>query len=132
MTEKTAFIKAKKDFTELLKSKYVQKWIKNYKTDKQARLSTLNQFSEFISKSPDELILEHFKDTQKMPLEREHIAKHQFFKWFEQLKEDGVSHNAARQYVWGKLASFYAQNDVPVVMKKGETPSPQKGTTDKV
>jgi len=128
----TDFIKPKKDFSDLEKSKYVQKWIRNYKTDQRARLGLLDGFCDFTEKTPDELIMIHFEDTQKMPLERTHITKQYFFDWFEHLKENGVSHNAARQYVWGKIASFYAQNDVPVVMKKGETPAPQKGVTDKV
>lgn len=133
MSEKKEFKKTKKDFTEFLKDKYVNKWIDNYDSNKQARLSLLQDFTEFIGKTPTELILEHHKDKQQEPIEQEDIAKKQLFQFYNYLLEDKLVYkNTAIQYVFSKLMSFYAQNNVPVRLKKGEKPKMiKKGKRDK-
>lgn len=133
MSEKKEFKKTKKDFTEFLKDKYVVKWIENYDSNRQARLSLLQDFTEFIGKTPTELILEHHKDKQQEPIEQEDIAKKQLFQFYNYLLEDKLVYkNTAIQYVFSKVLSFYAQNNVPIHLKKGEKPKMiKKGKRDK-
>lgn len=125
----TSFVKTKKDFSEMLKSKYVQKWINSYKGNQTSKLSKLDGFCKFLDKTPNDLIIEHYEDNQKIPIEREEIAKIQFDKYFEHLKETGVDHNSARQYVYSVIKGFYKKNLVPVMC---DTPTEEEQQVNKV
>lgn len=144
---KKPFIKPKKDFSFLLESKYVKKWIGNYEKEyeKQNRLSILSDFCDFIEKDPDTLILEHNKDIKTDdPSEITDIAKNQLKMYYNYLIgeknnindntiEKPITINSARQYVFSKLASFFKRNNVPIKFQKGEIPSEDiKGTVEKV
>ncbi len=134
--------KIKKDYSYLLESKFVEKWINTYKNGQQQRLQTLAQFCEFIEKTPEEIIYEHHKDiTQQNPLNINNIGKNHIHAFFDYLKGETVngktinkplSHNSARQYAYSKLASFFKKNNVPLTFQKGEVPNEEKGTMDKV
>lgn len=128
MVEK-AFIKQRRDFTEMLESKYVQKWVSSYKGNQNGKLAKLDDFCNHLGKTPDQLILEHYEDNQKIPIEREEIAKRQFDKYFEYLKETGVDHNSARQYVYSVIKGFYKKNLVPVMC---DTPAEEEQQVNKV
>lgn len=126
MQESKEFVKTKKDFSQMLESKYVEKWISSYKGNQNSKLSKLSGFCKFLGKTPEELILEHYEDNQKIPIEREELAKRQFDVYFEHLKETGVDHNSARQYVYSVIKGFYKKNLVPVIC---ETPPPRRATS---
>ncbi len=127
--KKMDFVKVRRDFTEMLKSKYVEKWVSSYKGNQNGKLAKLDDFCIFLNKTPDELIIEHYEDELKIPIEREEIAKRQFDKYFEQLKETGVDHNSARQYVYSVIKGFYKKNLVPVVC---DTPAEEEQQVNKV
>ncbi len=129
MQESKEFVKTKKDFSQMLESKYVEKWISSYKGNQNSKLSKLSGFCKFLGKTPEELILEHYEDNQKIPIEREELAKRQFDVYFEHLKETGVDHNSARQYVYSVIKGFYKKNLVPVIC---ETPPPEEQQVNKV
>jgi len=133
MNPKKEFKKKKKDYSDLMSDPYVKKWIENYSSNPQARLSLLSEFIEFIGKTPTELILEHHKDNLQEPIKQTDIAKKQIFKFYHYLVEDRlVFKNSAIQYVFSKLMSFYAMNNVPIKLKKGEKPKMiKKGKRDK-
>lgn len=134
--------KSKKSYAELLKSQYVTKWIDSYRSGQQQRLKILKQFSNFIGKTPEEIICEHHKDiTQENPLKITNIGKNQIHDFFKYLKGEEIngknikkpiSHNSARQYAYSKLASFFKKNNVPITFQKGEVPNEEKGVMDKV
>lgn len=127
MNVKKEFVKPKTDYSVLMQDPYVVKWIDNYTSDQQSRLRVLCNFIEFIGKTPKELILEHHKDRSADPLEKTHIAKKQLKKYFNYLISDKlISKNAAIQYVYSKIMSFYARNDVEVKLNKGEKPTMEK------
>ena len=124
MTEKKEFVKPKADFSVLVKDRYVSKWIENYTSDPQSRLRVLNDYCNYLGKTPEQLILEHYEDILRKPLEKTHIAKKQLKRYFEYLINDKlISHNAAVQYVYSKIMSFFSQNDVRITLKKGEKPT---------
>jgi len=132
----------KKDFSFLMESKYVQKWIKNVKSTN-ARLSTLHKYCEFLDKTPDELILEHHEDIKLDPKDQVEIGKNQLLAFFNYLTgeknetndkmiDKSISKNSARQYVFSKLMSFFKRNLVPITFQKGDIPKEDEGTKDKV
>lgn len=127
---KKSYFKPKKDFTFLTESKYVEKWLLNVNS-RDARLSVLYDFCKFVNKTPEELVNEHYEDSQQKPLERKDIAKNQLHSFYKFLIEK-ISSNSARQYVYSKLASFYKRNNVPVYFQKGEIPNAILGVRDKV
>ena len=140
------FIKPKTNYSDLMESPYVEKWLEKVKS-KQGRLGVLNNYCEFIEKTPEELILEHHEDNKKEPLKRTDIAKMQLHSYFGYLtaEEDEkyqntvnnkiikktISWNSARQYVYSKLSSFYKRNKVPVSFEKGEIPEQRGGSINK-
>lgn len=140
MSNNKKFKKPKKDFSNLKESKYVQKWLKNVKSDRK-RLGILKKYCNFIEKGPDKLILEHHEDQQKEPIKRTNIAKNQLKQYFKYLigetingktRNRSISINSARQYVYSRIASFYKRNGVPIHFQKGEIPKEKKGVSDKV
>lgn len=128
MVEK-GFIKPRRDFSQMLESKHVLKWVNSYKGNQNGKLAKLDDFCNYLDKTPDELILEHYEDNQKIPIEREEIAKRQFDEYFEHLKKTGVDHNSARQYVYSVIKGFYKKNLVPVMC---ETPTEEEQQVNKV
>lgn len=142
-SNKKVFRKPKKDFSFLMQFKYVEKWLEKIKS-KQQRLGILNQFCNFINKTPEQLILEHHNDIQTKPFDKTDIAKKQFHAFYHYLigeKNDlndkiidkPISNNSAREYIFSKLASFYKRNKVQISFEKKEVPKPDnKGVIDKV
>jgi len=145
-SSKREFIKPKKDFSFLTKSKYVKKWIDSYNIEKQKRirLLILEQFCNFIEKTPDELILEHQKDRSQLnPLDITDTAKNQLHSFYsyligetnninKKINSKPISKNSARQYVYSKLAGLFKRNNVAITFQKGEVPkSEAKGVREK-
>lgn len=141
---KKPFVKPKKDFSDLMESKYVKKWANSYKNGQaQARLSVLVKYCEFLGKNPDEILEEHHKDTiQENPLDITNIGTSQLLAYYEYLTgepnnvngkmlEKAISPNSARQYVFSKLPSFFRRNNVSITFQKGEVPKQVKGVRDK-
>lgn len=127
--------KSNKDFIFLKESKYVEKWIMTYSEPQQnSRMSILARYCKFLLKNEDaseqeiinranQIILEHYEDTQKQPLEQTNIAKNQLKAFYDYLVNDGrTSPNSARQYIFSKLASYFKRNNIPLVLQKGDTP----------
>jgi integrase len=127
--------KSNKDFIFLSKSKYVEKWIMNYSLSQQnSRMSILSRYIRFllkkenpseieIIKKADQIILDHYEDTRKEPLEQTNIAKNQMKAFYEELVNQGrTSPNSARQYIYSKLASYFKRNNVPIIFQKNEIP----------
>ena len=138
------FIKPKKDFSFLLGSEYVKRWIETYKEkQQQSRLTVLNEFCNFLDQTPDDLILRHYEDIKKAPLNKTNIAKKQLFAYYyylqgeknninDKIRDKTVSKNSARQYVFSKLASYFKKNNVPISFERGEIPNEDvRGTVDK-
>ncbi|MBD3192826.1 MAG: tyrosine-type recombinase/integrase [Candidatus Heimdallarchaeota archaeon] len=125
------------DFAELKKDPYIEQWLNNIKSKRQ-RLSLMQEFCNFVEKTPKELAREHQDDLQLDPLKRTRIAKKQlnaFFgyltgtkdkKWKSTLnnkeREKTISWNSARQYVFSKLMSFYSRLGIPVKYAKKDKP----------
>ncbi len=140
------FSKPKKDYSGLMESPYVEKWLNGIKST-QGRLGVFKKYCEFLGKTPEELILEHHEDILNKPMEKTHIAKNQLHSYFGYLTaeedkkyknlvnnkviEKTVSWNSARQYVYSKILSFYNRNDVPVNFKKKEIPQQRGGSINK-
>lgn len=93
--------KPKKDYSHLLKSKYVKKWILKYKNP-QSYLSVLEGYCNWLNKTPNEIIEKH------------NIAKKQINEYFQYLIIHGISHNSARQYCYSKLTAFFRTNNIPL------------------
>lgn len=146
MTNNKVVGRPKKDFSNLMKSKYVEKWLKRVNSI-QHRLLLLDRFCKFIKKTPDELIQEHHQDLQLDPIEQTEIAKKQLNAYFgyltqnednrfqneinNKIKSKKVKWNSARQYVYSKILSFYNRNNVPVNFNKGEMPEERKDKATK-
>lgn len=137
------------NYSELEENQYVIKWLKNVKSRK-ARLSLLKRFCDFLDKDIDTILLDHQSDrTQPKPADIKNIVNDQlrsFFgyltgteeKKFNNILNDKViesnnivSWNSARQYVYSKLTSFFARNNVPVKFQKGDIPPKRKEVRDK-
>lgn len=142
---KSSFVKPKKDFSFLMESEYVQKWVLNYtEPQRQARLGILGKYCVFLDKTADEIIVEHHKDiTQANPLDISDISKKQMRAYFlylsgnknelnDKINEKGISVNSARQYVYSKIASYFKRNNVPVIFQKGEIPTEDNAVNEKV
>ena len=144
---KNSYYKPKKDFSFLLESKYVQKWLEGVKS-KDSRLSVLHEYVEFTGKTPEQLIEEHTEDLKLKGVDQTEITKKQMHAFFGYLTGDideafqntinkkirtkNMSGNSARQYVYSKIASFYKRCKVPVVFEKNEIPiHNKKGSRDK-
>lgn len=138
------FVRPKKDFFFLMASEYVKRWIETYKEkQRQSRLTVLNEFCDFIDKTPDDLILGHHEDIKQAPLNKSNIAKKQLFAYYyylqgernninDKIRDKTVSKNSARQYAFSKLASYFKKNNVPILFEKGEIPNEDvRGTVDK-
>lgn len=138
------FIKPKKDFSFLLESEYVKRWIESYKEKhQQSRLSVLNDLCDFLGQTPDDLILKHHEDIKRAPLNKTNIGKKHLFAYYyylqgennninDKISDKTVSKNSARQYVFSKLASYFKKNNVPISFEKGEIPNEDvRGTVDK-
>ena len=132
---KKSFIKPKKDFSFLTKSKYVEKWVLSYSENlRQNRLNILAGYCKFLDKNPDEIIEEHHKDkTQENLLNITDIGKnqlHAYYKYLigdknnlnDKMLEKYISPNSARQYVYSKIASYFKRNNIPIIFQKGEIP----------
>ena len=125
------------DFSDIENDKYVLKWLDGIKSKKE-RLSLMQNFCNFLGKTPTELAQEHQKDLRLDVLKRINIAKKQlnsFFgyltntddkKWKNTLNNKVISKplawNSARQYVFSKLLSFYSRLEIPVKYNKTEKP----------
>ncbi len=141
--EDKKFRKPKIEYPILMKDPYVSKWILNFAEKlRQARLKILNDFLNFLNtdkeekdkKTPEILILEHLEDIrQKNPLNQTQIGKKQLKLFYEYLLlQPKMSKNSAIQYVYSKLMSFWARNNIPIKLEKGEKPTMGKGIKDKV
>lgn len=130
------FRKKPTDYSVLEVDPYVKKWIESYaEKHRRPRLSVLTDFIEFTGKTPKELIIEHLKDIrQDDPLNQVGIAKKQLKDFYNFLiNERMISKNTAIQHVFSKLQGFWAKNNVPIILSKGEKPTmSQKGKKDKV
>jgi integrase len=128
-----------------MESEYVKKWLQAYDEKHwQQRLSTLDEFCEFIGKTPDEVILEHHQDiSQDNPLDIQDIGKtwvNAYFQYLmgennplnDKMRERSISYNSARQYAYSKLLSFFKRNKVGIEFQKGEIPSESVGVSDRV
>lgn len=142
---KKPFQKPKINYSELLESKYVQKWVDSYKNgQQQARLSVLVKYCEFLDKTPDQILEEHHKDVkQENPLDITNIGTNQILAWFQYLNgepnnindkiiEKPISFNSARQYAFSKLPSFFRRNNVSISFQKGEVPDNDKPINEKI
>jgi len=125
------------DFSDIENDKYVVKWLDGIKS-KRDRLSVMQDFCNFLDKTPTELAQEHQNDLKLDVLERSNIAKKQlnaFFgyltntnnkKWKNTLNKKIISKpkgwNSARQYVFSRLLSFYSRLEIPVKYNKKEKP----------
>ena len=138
------FVRPKKDYFFLKTSIYVKKWIETYKLkQQQSRLTVLNEFCDFIDKTPDDLVLEHHEDIKKTPLHITNIAKNQLFAYYyylqgernninDKIRAKVISKNSARQYAFSKLPGYFKKNNVPISFEKGEIPNEDiRGTVDK-
>ena len=144
VSEKTnkKFSKPKKDYSDLMESPYVAKWINSYTTGQQSRLSVLNNYCIFLNKTPEEILLEHHKDViQPMPLDITNIGTNQLLAYFEYLIGNKnninnkminktVSYNSARQYVFSKMPSFFRKNNVKITFQKGDVPGEIDGVKE--
>jgi len=125
------------DFSDIENDEYVLKWLDGIKSTN-ARLSLMQDFCNFLEKTPTELAQEHQNDLKLDVLKRSNIAKKQlnnFFgyltntndkKWKNILNKKVISKplawNSARQYVFSKLLSFYSRLEIPLKYKKKEKP----------
>ncbi|MFX0070154.1 MAG: hypothetical protein ACFFAO_03600 [Candidatus Hermodarchaeota archaeon] len=143
VSEKNYFGRPKKEYPELIESKYVKKWIESYtESQRQKKLGILEKYVEFIEKSPDDLIIEHNNDIRRDdPIKITNIAKKQLFLFYKYLIgeevngkviQKAVSINSARQYIFSVLTSFFSKNNIPINFNKNEIPKERKGIKDKV
>jgi len=125
------------DFSDIESNEYVLKWLDGIKSTN-ARLSLMQNFCNFLEKTPTELAQEHQNDLKLDVLKRSNIAKKQlnnFFgyltntddkKWKNTLNnkkiDKAIAWNSARQYVFSKLLSFYSRLGIPIKYKKKEKP----------
>jgi len=125
------------DFSSIENNKYVIKWLDGVKS-KRDRISLMNNFCNFLEKTPSDLAQEHQEDLKLDVLDRSGIAKIQlnaFFgyltntdddNWKNTLNDKVISNrlawNSARQYVFSKLLSFYSRLGIPVKYNKQEKP----------
>jgi integrase len=117
--------------TKLLSDKYVSRWLKSRKPNTRRHyMISLRLFLEFSKKVPEELVMEKWHDTQKLPPEQTDVAEHRlasFHKWLlEEYKKTGkyakrggaeLAPLSASTRV-GAVQSFYTANGVPLVVKK--------------
>lgn len=142
--KKESPIRKKVDYSKLLESKYVRKWVDCYKNGQQnARLSVLEGFCKFLDKKPDEILLEHHRDMiQENPTDIENIGTKRILAYYQYLigqenninskmTEKTISPNSARQYCFSKLPSYFDKNNVMLKFKKGDVPGEKKATKDK-
>jgi integrase len=143
--DKKTFTKPKKDFSSLLESKYVKKWIDSYSNgQKQARLGVLARYCNFVDKNPDKVLIEHKEDIhQENPLDIKNIGTNQIHAFYSYLIgeenninskmiEKSISINSARQYAYSKLPSYFKRNNIPITFQKNEIPKENQGVKDKV
>jgi len=143
MDSKKRFVKPKKDFSDLLESKYVKKWVSSYKdSEKQKKLGVLDRYIKFTEKDPHTLIIEHNDDMRRDdPISITNVAKKQIAAFYsyltgekvnEKVKKKPITLNSARQYAFSIVTSFYSRNNIPVRFERNEIPKEQKGAKDKV
>lgn len=144
VSEKTnkKFSKPKKDYSDLMESPYVAKWINCYTSGQQSRLSVLNNYCIFLDKIPEEILLEHHQDIiNPNPLKITNIGTNQLLAYFEYLIgkknninnkmiDKAISYNSARQYVFSKMPSFFRKNNVKITFQKGDVPGEIDGVKD--
>ena len=116
---------------KLLSDKYVARWLKSRKPNTRRHyMISLRLFLDFSKKTPEELVMEKWHDTQKPPPEQTDVAEHRlaaFHKWLlEEYKKTGkyakrggadLAPMSASTRV-GAVQSFYTANGVPLVVKK--------------
>ena len=87
------------DFSNIENDKYVIKWLDGIKS-KQARISLMNDFCNFLEKTPSELAQEHQEDLKLDVLNRSNIAKIQLNNFF------GYLTNTNDKFVEGTVFAY--------------------------